>query len=414
MTPALACYFRRTDICGEERIPSNGPVVLIGSHYASFLDAIVMGVYMRRPIYFYVRGDIFQLAIVRWIFAQLHMIPVFSADLAKQDLHKNAESFDLGARILSKGGMLLIFPEGISRLERNLMPFKKAPGRIIMQAFQLDPSIKVEVVPIGIHYSRHAFRADLQLYVGETCSLTSADMQLQDSGEKAPVSPGKVLNGITEKMRKVFEPVVLYVKKDERSLLLENLLVMVDQDIEGLSQEKFTRQRAICANVDALNDAEAQKRAEVMDVYQHNLKKQGIDDGCITHGSRPRFLGWIWFISFPLYLAGLLLNYLPFWFGKYMADTQVTRVDFYTSVRVAVSAIGYILWLFIWLIAALISGSSWIVLGIVLSPVLGWFALQWRDGYYHYLQQQNYERLKKTKPDLIHTWREKRKALLSF
>ncbi|MFN5937153.1 MAG: 1-acyl-sn-glycerol-3-phosphate acyltransferase, partial [Sphingobacteriales bacterium] len=124
MTPALGWYFRRKFFLGKDRIPVSGPMVIIASHSASFLDAILMGVMMARPIHFYVRGDIFRRRIVRWIFSQLHMIPVFSADLAKQDLLRNTESFDQGSDILCKGGVLLIFPEGISRLERNLMPFR--------------------------------------------------------------------------------------------------------------------------------------------------------------------------------------------------------------------------------------------------------------------------------------------------
>ncbi|HSF46228.1 MAG TPA: 1-acyl-sn-glycerol-3-phosphate acyltransferase, partial [Chitinophagaceae bacterium] len=116
MTPALSCYFRKASFIGSERIPANGPVVVIANHAASFLDAIVMGVMLKRSIHFYARGDIFKKKWVRYVLDKLHMIPIFSADLAKNDLHRNAGSFDKGAEVLRNGGLLLIFPEGLSRL----------------------------------------------------------------------------------------------------------------------------------------------------------------------------------------------------------------------------------------------------------------------------------------------------------
>ena len=381
MTPAVVWYFRRRIFWREECLPKEGPLVLLGSHSASFLDAIVMGVMMKRPIYFYVRGDIFGHRIVRWIFAQLHMIPVFSADLAKHDLYRNAASFDEGARILSDGGVVLIFPEGISRLERNRMPFRKSPARIMLQALQLNETLQIRVVPVGIHFSRHAFRGDLQIVTGEVVSVDAQSIaQFFPQGQEQLHSP-RAVSLLTRQLDIAFEKVVLYVEPDDRSLLLERSLHLLDTDCPGMDEQKFTRQRAICSKITEMNEEGAAVWNEKMDRYFQQLTSNGWTDGGFTSGAGAWKTGFFLIVSFPLMVIGWLFHFLPYRFGQYMADTKVTREDFYTSVQLSVSAVAYLLWL----VAGVIVWSilRWEPLGwfLLLAPVFGWFSASWIDWY---------------------------------
>lgn len=381
MTPAVVWYFRRRIFWREECLPKEGPLVLLGSHSASFLDAIVMGVMMKRPIYFYVRGDIFGHRIVRWIFAQLHMIPVFSADLAKHDLHRNAASFDEGARILSDGGVLLIFPEGISRLERNRMPFRKSPARIILQALQMNSSLRVSVVPVGIHFSRHAFRGDLQIVTGEVISVNAQSIaQFFPQGQEQLYSP-RAVSLLTRQLDIAFEKVVLYVEQDNRSLLLERSLHLLDTDCMGMDEQKFTRQRAICSDISEMSDAEAAGWHVKMERYFQQLTANGWTDGGLRAGAGAWKTGFFLMVSFPVMAMGWLFHFLPYRFGLYIADKKVTREDFYTSVQLSVSAVAYLLWLVAGVIVWSILGwepFGWFLLP---APFLGWFSASWMDWY---------------------------------
>src|SRR4249920_2865045 len=107
MTPAIWLYFRRSFFLNAERIPAHGPVIIISNHAASFLDAMIMGVKLRRPMYYYVRSDIFKSHMARFIFSKLHMIPIYSRDKDKGEVHRNADSFNIGEEVLRKGGVLL-------------------------------------------------------------------------------------------------------------------------------------------------------------------------------------------------------------------------------------------------------------------------------------------------------------------
>jgi 1-acyl-sn-glycerol-3-phosphate acyltransferase len=129
----------------------------------------------------------------------------------------------IGEEVLNKDGLLVIFPEGTSRVERNLLPLKKGVSRIVMQAMQRRPDKPLYIVPVGIHYSRHAFRSDLQLITGDP-------VPGNPYSELYGSSPAKAINQLTEELEEHFEKVVLYVDQAERTAVLENSLRMADND----------------------------------------------------------------------------------------------------------------------------------------------------------------------------------------
>jgi 4-amino-4-deoxy-L-arabinose transferase-like glycosyltransferase len=99
--------------------------------------------------------------------------------------------------------------------------------------------------------------------------------------------------------------------------------------------------------------------------------------------------------------------------GRKTADKKVTRVDFYTSVLVAVAAIVYFIWILLWLTIAITFSSLWIAVVCLLSPLLAWFALWWTDRYRDWINQQGYEKLQRDEPDKINKLKELRKELLN-
>ncbi|HLO82215.1 MAG TPA: 1-acyl-sn-glycerol-3-phosphate acyltransferase [Chitinophagaceae bacterium] len=395
MTPALSCYFRKSSFLGANRIPAKGPVVVISNHAASFLDAIVMGVMLKRSIHFYARGDIFKKPWVRYVLGQLHMIPIFSADLAKNDLHRNARSFDKGAEVLKNGGLLLIFPEGLSRLERNIMPLKKGASRIILQAVDSSEETNVKVVPIGIHYSKHAFRADLQMVVGE---VLDASRYRQDYRENPP----KTVNALTEVLEDIFREVVLYVQQNERSLIIEQQLEMLsNEQNKKFSYDIFKKQKNLCDTVSMMDDQRIRDQKQLQDSYFSQLGYQELNDRCFTGGTRNALPFIFLMLGFPLFVAGALINIIPYLFGRYMADKKVTRADFYTSVLVAVSAFSYVIWLLIWMIVGIKLDSDLILLIFAFSPFLAWIALWWMDEFKKWKFQNRFDTLSSSEPELI-------------
>ena len=60
MWTTLHLYFRRIVFQHRRSIPNGEPVILIANHSASFLDAMLLAVLMKRPVHFFARSHIFR------------------------------------------------------------------------------------------------------------------------------------------------------------------------------------------------------------------------------------------------------------------------------------------------------------------------------------------------------------------
>ena len=73
LQPFFHLYFRVSRI-GREHIPQEGPVILAANH-RSFLDPFVIGIMVRRPIYFVAKQELFYKPLVAWFLNCLGACP---------------------------------------------------------------------------------------------------------------------------------------------------------------------------------------------------------------------------------------------------------------------------------------------------------------------------------------------------
>jgi hypothetical protein len=135
-------------------------------------------------------------------------------------------------------------------------------------------------VPIGIHYTKHAFRADLQLVVGE---VLDASKYRGDYKTNAP----KTVNVLTEVMEEIFRNVVLYVEQNERSLILEQQLEMLrNENARKFSIEVFRKQKDLCETVSMMDDKRSNEQKQLQDNYFSQLSYHELNDSCFTGGTK--------------------------------------------------------------------------------------------------------------------------------
>ncbi|TDK68678.1 MFS transporter [Sapientia aquatica] len=156
-----------------ERIPSEGPAVLVCNH-VSYLDALVIAAYAPRPIRFVMDNRIFNIPLFSWIFRTAKAIPISSA---KQDPWVMEHAFVDIAKALHEGELVCIFPEGKLTQNGEINAFKAGVQTILERT-------PVPVIPMALRglwgsiYSRsndnpfeRAFRrglfSRLELVVGE-------------------------------------------------------------------------------------------------------------------------------------------------------------------------------------------------------------------------------------------------------
>ncbi|HEY1229555.1 MAG TPA: 1-acyl-sn-glycerol-3-phosphate acyltransferase, partial [Ramlibacter sp.] len=135
----------RFRVRGNERIPAEGPAVLVCNH-VSFVDAVLLMAASPRPIRFLMDHRIFQVPVLGWLFRLARAIPVAPQ---KDDPAVYEAAFDAAAAVLREGDLLAIFPEGAITRDGQLQAFKGGVGKILERA-RAD-GIQPPVIPMALN-----------------------------------------------------------------------------------------------------------------------------------------------------------------------------------------------------------------------------------------------------------------------
>jgi 1-acyl-sn-glycerol-3-phosphate acyltransferase len=131
--------FYRVKEHGQENIPDEGPCVLVCNH-VSFVDALVIGGCIRRPVRFVMDHRIFKVPVLNFVFRTAGAIPIASAKEDPAMLERAYEKID---EYLKAGEVVCIFPEGRITDNGDLYPFKSGVMRIVERT-------PVPVIPMAL------------------------------------------------------------------------------------------------------------------------------------------------------------------------------------------------------------------------------------------------------------------------
>lgn len=134
LQPFFSVYFRMLRI-GREHIPADGPLIIAANH-RSFMDPFVIGMLLRRPTYFVAKTELFGNPVVAWLLSSLGAFPV---DRGQGD----RDAMDTARRILERGDVVVIFPEGTRVRPGALGSPKRGVGRLALQT-------GAPVVPVAV------------------------------------------------------------------------------------------------------------------------------------------------------------------------------------------------------------------------------------------------------------------------
>ena len=124
---------------GLDKVPDEGPCVVVANH-VSFVDALIIGGSVRRPIRFVMDHGIFKIPVLSFIFRTAKAIPIASAKVDPQLLERAYAEVD---RALAEGEVVGIFPEGAITRTGEMLPFRPGIERILAAR-------AVPVVPIAL------------------------------------------------------------------------------------------------------------------------------------------------------------------------------------------------------------------------------------------------------------------------
>ncbi|MFM7711086.1 MAG: 1-acyl-sn-glycerol-3-phosphate acyltransferase [Ferruginibacter sp.] len=176
---ALPFYCRQYRVNRNELLQSKGPLLLAANHPNSFLDAILLATLFDQPIYSLARGDAFANGIFTRLLNALNILPVYRISEGAHNLNTNYDTFSACQAIFKKGGIVLIFSEGLCVNEWKLRPLKKGTARLAISCWKAG--IPLRVLPTGINY--HSFREygkSVDIRFGQPLSNTALDLNCSE------------------------------------------------------------------------------------------------------------------------------------------------------------------------------------------------------------------------------------------
>lgn len=392
LKPVVYIFFRvfyKCDYRGLENIPLDQPVVLAPNHVNAFVDAIVLALFYRKKIRSFARGDVFKGKTARVLLESLSISPMYRLQEGYGEIRKNDKTFEECRRRLADNEAILLFPEAICIQERKLRPLKKGLARIVFQTEEtLDFKKDVLVVPVGLNYTAaYKFRSKLFIDIGRPVSVKEYEARFR-----------------ADKVRTINE----FTKEFEKKLA-EHMVILDDTHhdpllvcIEEMYLETYMRSKG--RNVKSLEQqygstkelAEKINRCDERDpALVSALKERAVDYGrkIRAHGLRDHLLrpenveklniwsflgeGFVLFFGLPVYVAGWLLNYAPYYFAKDFTYKKIKNIEFYASIYQNLAMVLWGLFYAVQLLVIALLFRSWPLLAVYATavPLLGFFCL---------------------------------------
>lgn len=225
----LFFLMKKITVFGKQNIPQKGAVLFIGNHQNALIDGVLIPTTTNRNIHFLSRASAFKNKLVSKFLISLNMIPVYRLRDGIKTIEKNTEVFEQCVELLHQEKAIEIFAEGEHHLKRRVLPFKKGFARIILGTLQKYPSLKIQIVPVGINYDSHLnFPSSVSIYFGKPI-LANDFIDV----EKPDLRFTKIMNEVSTALKKLTLHIESSTNYDEIITKLNALKVDYTNPVEA-------------------------------------------------------------------------------------------------------------------------------------------------------------------------------------
>lgn len=346
--PGLHRFYSDITIVGSENIPQDKPVLFVGNHQNSFLDALHLVTNTEKFIHFLTRAEAFQNPVAARFYRSINMLPVYRVRDGMSAVKKNEQIFDQCFQRLKQGDAVLVYAEANHDLRRRIRPFSKGFTRIAFGAEEkYNWELDLQVIPVGVSYGEHRkSQTPVRVQFGECIPVSDFQEQFRDDEREAANELKKVTS---EGLKRT----TMHVANLNHYPLYHLLLDDLETDRKALLNPDTVNER-VAQIADQVDDElvtkakEIQEEAEAQDVDLHNLAYP------------PQVTAKDVILS-PFYLFSLLNNALPYQLVRWMKKNVIKDRVFDGSVKFLV---GLLLPVF-YLIVSSILGLAGIELPII-------------------------------------------------
>ncbi len=183
-------FFRHVEVEGAENLPRQGPLIVLANHNNGLVDGLLLMTTLRRYPRFLGKSTLFRIVPLRPFLKLAGVVPVYrrsdgeGASSAESGVpqapalvpaapagispgaDRNEASFRTSRQLLARGGVVALFPEGISHNEPDLQPLRTGAARIALSAAD-EGTAGLATVAVGLVYDAKAtFRSRALVRIG--------------------------------------------------------------------------------------------------------------------------------------------------------------------------------------------------------------------------------------------------------
>lgn len=332
----LSAFFRNVEIVGESAFPKSGPVIVVSNHLNGLMDGVILTACLPRAPRLLAASSIWQIKILLPLLSAGGVIPVFRPSEVSDASAQNEGTFSRVHEFMKSGGVLAMFPEGVSHSEASLRRLKTGAARIALNAGNLHYSVEIRIVPVGLIFdSKAKFRSRLLIQIGKPID-TQNSLKAYSAGNDAVRI--ECVRQLTQQITLGLAEVTPNYETWEEARLVgraADLWVQPQPDLptKPMLSSSFETRRAFAAGYSELQKRYPERLAMFRsDLAQYDalLLAAGLRDEHV--GARYQFNAVIEFvlktivtlaIRLPVAAIGILLNFAPYFVSKLIGRFQM-------------------------------------------------------------------------------------------
>ena len=245
---------------------------------------------------------------------------------------------------IANGNGLVIFPEANHAGYKKLRAFKKGISRIAFQTeLNYNEELNVKIVPVGIEYEHYYWlRSKIHINFGKA-------ILVKDYIEEYKINKPQGLNSLNNAIKEAIKPLIVNIPLNDEEYDAVNYLTEINYNNTN-TRGSISYENKIKLDQRLVEDILRDKESEV-DNYEILVRKtleyKNMVDNKSTNDYSVNVIGdnksyWYIYLTlifiFPLYLIGLLFNYIPYKI-PYFTTRKIQDVQFHSTLYYAIGSL---------------------------------------------------------------------------